>query len=441
VTPKEFLFQVKYRCYRRQAFGFYAALRNSQFWSADQWIDYQIKKRKELVLTAFLTTPFYGKFYGDVGFQIEDVDQKDFFEKLPVLTKQHVRDFYNELINPKLESFLAVSSTGGSTGIPTRFGYDRRYPAESLSWRMMEWWKIAPWDDGAYVWRNRRSKFHKRLFNEMLWWPTRKIRLDASSMDLSNMAAFIDALNTIQPPLLQGYVGAIAELAQFVVETGCLSHHPKAVWLTSAPIVSVQRRQIENTFCAPVYDQYGCCEAPNIAAQCGKQMGLHVNAESLSLEFVDEANNPVPAGEWGKALISKFDDFVFPLIRYEVGDVGRYLAEPCPCGRSLPVIDRVKGRTTDIIRLPSGRVLSGEYLTTIFDSCPDAVNGFRVTQRKDLSLLIEYIPVGDIAREQAVQAVKAQLEADVGYEVPVNFVKVVSLAHDRGKQRFVVKEI
>lgn len=415
-------------------------LRESQYWTEDQWKSHQAEMRKETVLRAFRETAFYAKLYGDAGFQAGDVEQDGYFERLPVLSKEHVRNCFHEICNPELKAFLITSSTGGSTGVPTCFGYDRRFPFEAFSWRMMEWWKVCPWDDGAYVWRNPRTSWGTRFINHLLWWPTRKIRFDASSMSEKNMVDFVRRFNRLKPSLLQGYVGAVDELARFVLGRGCPVHAPAAIWLTSAPILPVQRRQIELAFKAPVYDQYGGCEAPNIAAQCEIRGGLHVNAEWLSLEFADEQNRPVANGSWGRTLITKFDDRVFPLIRYELGDVGRYLGEPCLCGRTLPLIDTVKGRITDIIRLPSGRVISGEYLTTIFDSHPDAVKGFRVIQRKDASISVEYIATDERVTDPVIAEVRTILEKKVCHEVPILFLNVKSIPHDRGKLRFVVRE-
>lgn len=438
---KSALFNVKYRCFRGEAFDLANHLKKSQLWSRDQWRDYHIRKRKELVLRAFRESAFYAKWYGDAGFQAGDAEQDGYFERLPVLTKEHVRNHFSNICNQRLGKFLGRSSTGGSTGVPAAFGYDRRFPFEAFAWRMMTWWGVHPWDNGAYVWRNPRTSWQARIINQLLWWPTRKIRFDASSMSQESMDDFIGKINHVKPRLLQGYVGAVDELARYVLANGRRVHAPVAVWLTSAPLVSIQRNQIELAFKAPAYDQYGCCEVPNIAAQCGERNGLHVNAEWVSLEFVDERDQPVPGGVWGRTLVTKYDDFVFPLIRYEVGDVGRYLPVSCSCGRTLPLIDGVKGRTTDLVRLPSGRVISGEYLTTIFDAHPDFVRGFRVVQQKDASLRIEYLGTAEREMTPVISALQRTLDEKVCHEVPVRFVRVDEIPHDRGKLRFVVREV
>jgi phenylacetate-CoA ligase len=259
-------------------------------------------------------------------------------------------------------------------------------------------------------------------------------------MTAESILAFVLEWNRIPPPQLQGYVGAVVELALFIESKHIEFYPPRVVWVTSAPISAVQRALLERVFCAPVYDQYGCCEVPHIAAQCECRGGLHVNTERVCVEFVDEYGRWLRTGEWGRMLLTRYDDGVFPLIRYEVGDTGRYLRETCLCGRTLPLIDQVKGRLTDMIRLPSGRVLSGDYLTTLFDTWPDAVRGFRVVQRKDFSITIEYVASGCKSIGYVADVVKKILEEKVGHEVPVLFEKVDSIPHDRGKLRFVIRE-
>ena len=180
-------------------------------------------------------------------------------------------------------------------------------------------------------------------------------------------------------------------------------------------------------------DEYGSCEVRWIASQCPQCKGLHVNVEHVHIEFVDADGRPVPKGEYGRTLLTNLEDEVFPLIRYENDDRGRWLTEPCACGRTLPCIDSVKGREVESFTLPSGKVVNGEYLTTIFDAAPDAAVNFRVVQHEDLSITVEYVPgsasLPDAIREGFVKA--------IGNEVAVDFKMVDAIQHDHGKLRFV----
>lgn len=392
--------------------------------------------RQRIVRTALEVSPFYRRHYAAAGFAASDIGKSGWFEKLPIVTKQDLREHFDDFVNPELRRFMKVSTTGGSTGTPTKTGYDGRIPEEIYSWRLQSRFGVHPWDDHAYIWRDRRAGWLAKFKNALMWWPTRHLKLDASFMTDASIDAFLEKFNKLKPALLQGYVGAVSQVAQYVLDHNLKMWSPKVVWTTSAPLSNVQRTLIMKAFGAPVCDEYGSCECRWIACQCEQCKGLHVNVEHVYIEFVDENNHPVPKGEYGRTLITNLEDTVFPLIRYENNDRGRWLTEPCPCGRSLPCIDSVKGREVESFVLPSGKTINGEYLTTIFDETPDVATNFKVTQHKDLSITVEYVPgVCKIPSSIPINFKKA-----IGDEVPVEFKKVAEIAHDRGKIRYVVRE-
>lgn len=434
---KRFFYQLKWRRYHPQAFARFDELMRNERLSLDELMARQEQSRQMIVRSAMEHTVFYRKLYGEAGIEPGDIGKDGWFERLPILTKQHVRENFESLSNQSLVQFRGTSTTGGSTGVPTRVGVDRRIPNEVYSWRLQSWFGVNPWDDHAYVWRMRNGTVRGRLLNAALWWPTRHLKMDAN-MTPEQMWSFLSKYNRLKPKLLQGYVGSIVELSHFALDRNIEVHHPTFVWTTSSPLSLVERRLIENTFHAPICDQYGSCEIGWYAQQCAQGKGLHVNVEHVNIEYVDEANKPVPTGEYGKALVTNLEDEVFPLIRYENGDRGRWLPNVCPCGRTLPMIDSVKGRVTEHFVLPSGKIINEIFLTTIFDGNPDVVNGFRVIQHKDRSITLEYVPAGfDLDH---IRKVLAGFEAAVEGEVPIRYVAVPALAHDRGKLRFVVRE-
>jgi phenylacetate-CoA ligase len=391
-----------------------------------------------MVASAINKIKFYKEKYFASGFELGDIGKDGWFEKLPIVTKKDLKEHFDEFVNPELRQYLKVSTTGGSTGIPTKTGYDSRIPEEVYSWRLQSWFGVNPWDDHAYVWRDTRASRLAKFKNAALWWPTKHLKMDATFITEEGMSDFIGRYNKIKPTMLQGYVGAVTQLAQFVVDKGLKVYSPKFVWTTSAPLPSSQRKLIMQAFGAPVCDQYGSCEVRWIAQQCRECGGLHVNTEHVHIEFVDDSNNPVPKGEYGRTLLTNLEDTVFPLIRYENGDRGRWLNDQCPCGRTLPLIDSVKGRESESFVLPSGKTINGEFLTTIFDSNPDLVSGFRVVQHKDLSMTIEYIPTGN---EDEIKGRIQSFAKKIGDEAQVYAKRVQSIPHDRGKLRFVVREI
>lgn len=435
---KQLFYKIKWRILRPQAFAAYRQLVENEKRLLIDLEAQQELARQQIVRQAYERSPFYREYYSVAGFKLEDIGKPGWFERLPILTKEHLREHFDRIFMPGARKFAKVSRTGGSTGTPTKVGYDGRIPEEVYSWRQQEWFGVHPWDHHAYVWRDTRGTKIARFKNALMWWPTKHLKLDATFITDAAIEAFLSKYNRLKPRLLYGYVGAITQLAQYVVDHQKRVHIPKFVWVTSAPLSAIQRDLISRAFTAPVCDQYGSCELRGIAQQCPELKGLHVNVEHVYIEFVDENNRPVPKGEYGRTLVTNLEDTVFPLIRYENNDRGRWLTEPCSCGRSLPCIDSVKGRVSESFVLPSGKTINGEYLTTIFDSRPELVKGFRVVQHKDLSITIEYIPQGF---EREIIETLHSFADRLGNEVLVDFKAVSEIPHDRGKLRFVVREV
>ena len=211
--------------------------------------------------------------------------------------------------------------------------------------------------------------------------------------------------------------------------------------MTSAPVSVAQRRLIERAFHAPVADQYGCCEIYWLAAECPQSHGgLHAFEDMRHIEFLDEKGARVPHGEDGRIVLTDLCNRAFPLIRYENGDRGRWIkSRQCGCGRSLPLMDSVKGRETDSFVLPNGTCMAGDVMTTLFDDCPDAVCQFQVVYKPNALLTLRVSPNRnhpDSARQ--IQSVLRRLEHLTLKSVPIALDMVDHIPHDRGKTRYVV---
>ena len=395
---------------------------------------------RALVAYAYRHVPFYRQRFDQLGLQPEDLRERADFQKIPVLTKQDIRDHRLDLFSDEARfphDFNTVT-TGGSTGEPLTVYHDKRAPRAALLWRMLSWWELGPDSDWASVYRETRTSWRLRLREGLINWPGRRLLLDASHLTEEAMREFLRDFNRLQPPLLHGYVGGVDRLAEFVLSQNRVVHAPRAIWLTSSPFTRVQAQRIESAFHAPVFDQYGCCEVFYLAAECPAHAGLHMFQDRRRIEFLDETGRACPAGVYGAVTITDLDSRLFPLIRYANGDRGRALAARCSCGRGLPLMDKVQGRISDRVLLPGGGAISGEFLTTIFDETPDAVRQFQVHQSADYNLTIRVIPnPGFAGLDARLEAVRRKLAALAGPGVAVRVESVRDIPQERGKLRFV----
>ena len=149
------------------------------------------------------------------------------------------------------------------------------------------------------------------------------------------------------------------------------------------------RETIFDYFKVPVANGYGSREAGFIAHEC-PEGGMHITAENVIVEIVDARSQPVSTGESGEIVVTHLDAYAMPFIRYRTGDIGRLKPGRCACGRGLPLIDVVEGRTTDFLYLPDGTVKHA--LSIIYPLREmDGVRQFGVTQGEDYGVPVEVI--------------------------------------------------
>ena len=259
-------------------------------------------------------------------------------------------------------------------------------------------------------------------------------------MTNDRMDRFYVGLLRSRPKYLVGYVGAIDEFAHYLERSARKLTGLVAVWTTSAPLPEAKRRYYERIFSCPVYTQYGSCEFYWIAAECNKKSGLHIGSDIRHVDIV-EGNTAVESGQFGDIVVTDLLNYAFPLLRYRIGDRGRILNSKCDCGLPFPMMDYVKGRVSDSIRLTDGTSIPGEYWTTIFDDFTDSIRAFQVFQGVDYALEIRYEIYAGVDGTSAINTVEGRIREKLRSRIPLSFKECDISANDNGKLRFVVSEL
>jgi len=127
-------------------------------------------------------------------------------------------------------------------------------------------------------------------------------------------------------------------------------------------LLESERAVMEQAFGVPVTNRYGCEEVSLIACECEQHSGLHINSDHIVAEFLREDGTPCSPGENGRIVVTELINFGMPLIRYEVGDWGVPSDRLCPCGRGLPMMESLAGRTADFLRALDGSRVAGVSL-------------------------------------------------------------------------------
>lgn len=346
----------------------YRRLCRTQFDSPDAVRQRQLDDLKQLVAHAYDTVPYYRRIFDNLGLQPEDIRSFDDFQNVPLLTKQDLRDHFDDLLSTAYRGEkLHLKKTSGSTGVPVRVLIDDAGMQfkRACTLRSDEWsgWRLG--QRVAKVWGNPEYLQHGwrgRLRNLLL---ERADYLDTLKMTDACLARFAQRLRRTQPGLIFGHAHSVYLLAQFIQRHGPEGIHPRGIITTAMVLHDWQRKVIEEVFACPVTNRYGCEEVSLIACECEQHRGLHINADSLHVEILTGGRAAKP-GEAGAVVVTDLANRAMPILRYKVGDVAAWAQKPCACGRGLPMLERLEGRESDYVTSESGELISGISLTENF---------------------------------------------------------------------------
>jgi len=405
-----------------------------------------LKKRIKIARYAFNHVPIYREKYKNAGINSSnEIRTKDDFENLPIITKDDLRsrnhDFFSDIVDKK---FAYKSTTGGSTGKPIEIYHDKRYPSEILNWRFLSWWKLNPLDSEGNVWRDVNGMHSKvSLKQKIKRWPKKIIFLDASKISTEEALLFLNKLKKNKIKILRGYVGGIDFLADIALINNIKLPHLKIVWATAAPITKIFKNKIKKAFNTPVIDQYGCGEIYWLAANSPYSGDkLHFFSDARYIEFVDDNYKPIKKNN-GSILLTDLENYLFPLIRYENGDRGSWCKDNVSENKiNLPLIEPIKGRISESLKLSDGTVLSGEYFTQIFDDYPNAVSQYQVHQKSYDLIVLRVVPEKTYQKfEYEILEVKKNMEQLISNKSKVKIEFVDAIASDAGKNRYILSDV
>jgi phenylacetate-CoA ligase len=382
----------------RNARRYYELLKVSEWYSPDQIRGLQEMRLQQLVRHVYLHVPYYSTRMQELDLTPEDIRTLDDLQKLPLLSKQDVRDnLYFDLFadNHRKPDMLKIA-TSGSTGEPFVTYADRRQLEMrwASTFRSAEWtgWRFG--DRQARLWHQTLGMSKAQVFKEFLdAFFMRRLFIPAYELNDSNLKQLLDKLRRFKPVLVDGYAEVFNFLAHYARQHGISGIQPKAI-MTSAQIMPPQVREvIEREFKTSVFDKYGSREFSGIAYECDHHEGHHIMAESYIVEILKDGR-PAQPGELGEVVITDLNNFAVPLVRYRIGDLAVAVDanEVCGCGRGLPRIGRIEGRSQAIIFCANGTWLPGTFFAHFFKEYDFAVRQYQVVQREEKSVTLKIVP-------------------------------------------------
>jgi phenylacetate-CoA ligase len=201
-----------------------------------------------------------------------------------------------------------------------------------------------------------------------------------------------------------------------------------------------ERETIEKVFSCRVTNRYGCEEVSLIACECPAHQGLHINCDSLYVEFIRDGK-PVPAGEPGAIVVTDLTNFGMPFIRYKVGDVAIPSDRICSCGCTYPLMESLEGRVADYVVTPDGSYISGISLTENFAMHLPGIKQMQIIQER-IDLLVFRLVKGETFTEQTVLDIDRIALQRFGNQMRYQLEYVDSIQSERsGKYRFCISKL
>lgn len=417
-------------------------LEASQWASADEIAALRLNGLRRLLSRAYTRTDYYRLVMDDLGMRPEDVDGLSDLQRLPFLTKPLIRE-HQAALKAADAGPLKRFNTGGSTGQPLIFylGKERISHDVAAKWRATRWWGVDIGDPELVVWgspielgaQDRIRDLRDRLLRSRL--------MPAFEMSPARLDEYVDSIAAFRPVMLFGYPSSLALIARHAERRGVdLSRlGTKVAFVTAERLYDEQKADIERVFGCPTANGYGGRDAGFIAHQCPAG-GMHLSAEDIIVEIVDAQGRVLPPGEAGEVVVTHLATGEYPFIRYRTGDVAVLSDEACACGRGLPMLREIQGRTTDFIVARDGTVMHGLALIYVVRDLP-GVAAFKIIQESlDLTRVLLVPDARYSANNDRI--IVEGMRQRLGEGVEVRLERVERIAPERsGKYRYVTSRV
>ncbi|PHV04487.1 capsule biosynthesis protein CapK [Janthinobacterium sp. BJB412] len=437
------LFPLHERLKRHSSVRVRRQLEQTQYWKPEQLRQLQLERLRRLLLRAASQVPYYRELFATLGFEPRrDLRSLADLARLPLSDKAVMRS-QSARLRADDAGPLARFNTGGSSGEPLVFyiGKERVSHDVGAKWRATRWWAVDIGDPEIVVWGSPielGAQDRVRAARDAM---LRTELLPAFDMSEAKLDGFIASIRRRRPRMVFGYPSALSHIARHAAARGLRLDDLgiRVAFVTSELLYAEQREQISAAFGCPVANGYGGRDAGFIAHQC-PEGGMHLTAEDIIVEIIAPDGRPLPAGQSGEIVVTHLASGDYPFIRYRTGDVGTLSDQPCACGRGLPLLNDIQGRSTDFVVAADGTVMHGLALVYVLRDQPE-VKAFKIVQES-----LQLTRVQLVLEQTLTPALRALLEQGLrrrlGAAVSIELEQVERILPEKsGKFRYVSSKV
>ena len=414
-------------------------LERSQWLSPEQITADQAQRLRAFLVDNGTRVPYWRDLFRERGFDPAAVTSTADLQGLPLLNKADIRQ-HAERMKADGHGPLSRYNTGGSSGQPLVFyiGKARKTHDVAAKWRATRWWGVDIGDTEAVIWGSpieHGAQDRIRLWRDRLM---RSTLLPAFEMSDVKLDEFVSWLRRERPRMLFGYPSALSYIARHAQKQGVRLDNlgVKVAFVTSERLYDEQRTAIQVAFACRVANGYGGRDAGFLAHEC-PEGSMHLTAEDIVVETLDPAGQPVAAGMPGEIVVTHLSTADFPFVRYRTGDIGVLDDKHCLCGRGLPVLRELQGRSTDFVVAADGTVMHGLALIYVIRDLA-GIEGFKVTQESRTLTRVELVTDAQFVPSNE-SLIVAGFKKRLGADVEVRVSRVTAIAPEKsGKYRYIV---
>ena len=411
---------------RSNVINCYQKLKIHQWNSLEENKKIQQKKLYKLIKYASKNIPYYKRIIQEYNIQFSEDTIFEDIKKFPLLTKDVIRNHFDKLYKFRDRTYYRNTS-GGSTGEPVVFYQDKNY----LEWAIANKYLFNEWagrqigDPMVKLWGSLRDTLKggqsfKGYFRQQLSGIT---ILNSNKMTEKVMYEYVKRINNIKPCLILAYTSSIDELARFIQEHDLSVYSPPAVMATAGVLYPEVYEKIKKVFVTKVFNRYGSREVSDIACNCKKSDGLHLNTDIHYLEIVDDEGREVEVGKSGNIIITLLTNYTMPLIRYKIGDRGILSAKNSQCGHGFPLLEKVTGRIKSVFINKFGDSIDDDLFITLF-RLKENVKQFQIIQEAIDYIIINLVLIDKTKLKDVNEEFKEENQAIwkvMGEEIEIKY--------------------
>lgn len=378
----------------------------------DKIKEIQWKRLRNLLDYVYENNRYYKHYFDSVKLTPTDIQQPKDLLKLPTTEKRTYRSHFKDMLSEGVNSDRHIlSCTSGSSGEPFKFYNQWEMVKKTLYFSYIlnkESMGIQPYEklNELEIKPNPRNEVNidtleipnKKVIEKIkdLFF-TEIIGLRCDDVFPKNIESIVNIIHKYNIKGIYGYSTSLLELANQLRKK---NHHIRLHYIIciGEGLLKQQKQFISDTFHCPVFMDYGASECPRMGFECTKNNGYHMDIYNYFFEYIKDGMH-VKGNESAEIIVTNLNNYIFPFIRYRIGDIAELTSQQCDCDINLPIIKNIHGRIHSSIITPHGKEIPNGFFSVYLEYYYESIYQYQVIQTKKDEITLKLVPAKKIEKE------------------------------------------